>query len=187
MSEHKSLQVNTFSTTRRKVMVDAAVALGGLALSSAAFSEAKESISHSEESIQQEASFKADRKRVYDALLDTKQFDQVMRLSAAMKSGMPLGAKPTQISREVGGAFVIFGGHIEGRQIELVANTRIVQAWRVATWDAGLFSIARFDLVAQGAGTKMVFEHTSFPKGQAEHLAEGWKSNYWEPLEKYLA
>jgi hypothetical protein len=46
---------------------------------------------------------------------------------------------------------------------------------------------ARFDLVAQGAGTKILFDHTGFPKGQGEHLAEGWQANYWSPLQKYLA
>ena len=28
----------------------------------------------------------------------------------------------------------------------------------------------------------------AFPMaGQREHLAAGWKANYWEPLEKFLA
>jgi activator of HSP90 ATPase len=173
--------------TRRRVLADTAVALGGLALTRAVFAETKVSVSRVAESIHQEVSFKENRKRIYEALIDAKQFDKVMRLSAAMQSGMPLGAKPTQISRENGGGFVVFGGHIEGRQIELIPNERIVQAWRVVTWDAGLFSIARFVFIEQGAGTKIVFDHSGFPIGQADHLAEGWKSNYWEPLEKYLA
>ena len=122
-----------------------------------------------------------------DALSDTKQFNNVTQLSAAMQSGMPPGAAPTQISREAGGAFALFGGHIVGRHIELVPNERIVQAWRVATWDPGVYSIAKFALVEQGSGTKLVFDHGGFPKGQGEHLAAGWKANYWEPLEKFLA
>jgi hypothetical protein len=40
--------------------------------------------------------------------------------------------------------------------------------------------------VEQVAGTKIVFDHAGFPRGKAEHLAEGWKMNYWEPLEKFL-
>jgi len=123
---------------------------------------------------------------VYAALTDAKQFDQVTRLSAAMQGGMPPGAKPTQITATPGSEFVLFGGHITGRQIELVPNERIVQAWRAANWDAGIYSIARFELAEQGTETKLVFEHTGFPKGQGEHLAQGWKENYWEPLEKFL-
>jgi len=59
-----------------------------------------------------------------DALSDTKQFNNVTQLSTAMQSGMPPGAAPTQISREAGGAFSLFGGHIVGRHIELVPNER---------------------------------------------------------------
>jgi activator of HSP90 ATPase len=174
--------------TRRQVIAGVAMALGGLGLGLAeAWAETKEEISHTEESIHQETVFKANRKRVYEALMDSKQFNKITLLGAAMKSGMPPGAAPTEISREAGGAFTVFGGHIVGRQVELVPNGRIVQAWRVVDWSAGFYSIAKLELVEQGSGTKIVFDHTGFPKGQADHLAEGWKANYWEPLEKFLA
>jgi activator of HSP90 ATPase len=186
MNTRNALNIDTHSLTRRRVITEAVVALGGFALGTAAFAQNKESVSHSDESIHQETYFKANRKRVYEALIDAKQFGKVMQLSAAMQSGMPPGAEPTQISHENGGTFVVFGGHIEGRQIELVPNERIVQAWRVVTWETGLFSIARFVLVEQSAGTKLIFDHTGFPNGQAEHLAEGWRTNYWEPLAKFL-
>jgi activator of HSP90 ATPase len=148
--------------------------------------ESEEEISHTAESIHQETSFKASRKRVYEALTDTKQFDKVIHLSDDMKSMAP-GATPTEISREVGGAFALFGGHIIGRQVELVPNEQIVQAWRVEGWEPGVYSIARFELTEQGSGTRIIFDHTGFPKGLAEHLAAGWKAHYWEPLEKFLA
>ena len=73
-----------------------------------------------------------------------------------------------------------------GRHVELVPNERIVQAWRVVTWDPGVYSIAKFELKEQGSETRLVFDHTGFPNGKAEHLADGWKQNYWEPLRKYL-
>jgi activator of HSP90 ATPase len=95
--------------------------------------------------------------------------------------------KPTEISQHVGGAFALFGGYITGRQIELVPDELIVQAWRVGSWDRGVYSIARFELIAQGASTKIIFDHTGFPKGQAERLASGWQEHYWDPLVKYLS
>jgi uncharacterized protein YndB with AHSA1/START domain len=163
------------------------ITLGGLALSSArAWAVAEEEISHTAEAIHQEPVFKASRKRVYEALTDAKQFDRVVQLSAAMKDGMAPGAKATEIGREAGGTFSLFGGYVTGRQIELVPNERIVQVWRAGSWAPGAYSLARFDLVEQGSGSKIVFDHTGFPKGTAEHLAAGWKMNYWEPLEKFL-
>ena len=174
---------------RRQIIAGAAVALGSLAIGSvSAFARATaDEISHSAESIHMEPVFKASTKRVYEALTDAKQFDKVTRLSDAMKGGMPPAAEPTAIKPEAGSAFALFGGYVTGRQIEIVPNQRIVQAWRAGSWDPGSYSIARFTIVEQGSGTKIVFDHLGFPVGQAEHLADGWKVNYWEPLAKFLA
>jgi activator of HSP90 ATPase len=117
--------------------------------------------------------------------MDTKQFDKITQLSGAMQS-MHLGSTPTEISPEAGGAFTLFGGHITGRNVELVPSQLIVQAWRAGNWDAGIYSIARFELVAQGSGTKIGFDHTGFPNGEAKSLASGWKAHYWEPLGKLV-
>ena len=137
-------------------------------------------MSHNAEAIHQEIAFEATPARIYRALTDAKEF------SAATKFSMVPKAAPAQIATAVGGEFVLFDGHILGRHIELVANQRLVQAWRTADWPAGIFSIARFELRPRGAGTTMVFDHTGFPAGQGQHLAEGWHANYWEPLKKYL-
>jgi activator of HSP90 ATPase len=185
-SEKTSALVST--PTRRQVIAGLAVAFGGLGLGSAmGWAEVEEDVSHTAEAIHQEPVFKASRKRIYEVLTDAKQFDKVIQMSGAVKTGMVKGTKPAEISREVGGAFALFGGYIFGRQLELVPNERIVQAWRVGSWEPGIFSIARFELVEQRSGTKIVFDHMAFPKGDGEHLAAGWKMNYWEPMEKLLA
>jgi uncharacterized protein YndB with AHSA1/START domain len=175
------------SPVRRLVITGGALAIGCLAMrSSPAVADADDSVSHSAESIHQEPSFKASRQRVYEALTNTKQFDKVTELSGVTKS-MSQMKKPTKISQQVGGAFTLFGGYIVGRQIELVPNELIVQAWRAGGWDRGVYSIVRFELTEQGAGTKILFDHTGFPKGQAEHLASGWGAQYWGPLKKFLS
>lgn len=188
MAERKSSNTFTNAPTRRELIVGITAAFGGAALGSTKlWAQAQEEISHTAEAIHQEPVFKASRKRVYEVLTDAKQFDKVIQMSGAVKTGMVKGTKPAEISREVGGAFALFGGYIFGRQLELVPNERIVQAWRVGSWEPGIFSIARFELVEQGSGTRIVFDHMAFPKGDAEHLAAGWKMNYWEPMEKFLA
>ena len=164
-------------------------ALGGLALvSRRGWAAPEEEGVRAAQSIHQEVELQATRKRVYDALTDSEQFAGVQSLSEAMRQGgMSLGAKPPEISRDAGGAFALFGGYIVGRQIELVPNERIVQAWRAAGWPAGIFSIARFELVEKGSSTRIIFDHGGFPAGQGEHLARGWNANYWEPLAKFLS
>lgn len=123
-------------------------------------------ISSACEVIHQEIGFKAIRKRVYEALTDPNQFNKVVLLSAAMQSGMAPAGKPVEMSPEAGGAFSAFGGYITGRNVELVPNERIVQAWRAASWGPGQYSIARFEFTEQGSGTKLVFDHAGFPPGQ---------------------
>jgi activator of HSP90 ATPase len=124
-------------------------------------------------SLHQEVDFEAPPERIYTALLSAKQFAAFTNASA-------------EIDPVAGGAFKLFGAVIEGRNIELVPNRRIVQAWRPAYWPAGEYSVVRFELVARGAGTRVVLDHSGFTEDKWEHLNQGWTSNYWEPLHKYL-
>jgi activator of HSP90 ATPase len=188
MNKRTKLASPACEPTRRQAIVNVAMAISGFALvSSYAWAQANEEISHSVESIHQEVVFNASRKRVYDALTDAKQFGQVVQLSDAMKARMTPGVPPAQISPEVGGAFSLFVGIIVGRHIELVPSERIVQAWRPVYWKPGVYSIVKFELSASGAGTKLVLDHKAFPEGEAKTLLDGWNKNYWEPLAKYLA
>jgi activator of HSP90 ATPase len=188
MNDTRKLAALIQGPTRRQMLAGATATLAGVVIRSGdALARTEEGVSRTAESIHQEPVFNANPSRLFEVLTDAKQFDRVTELSAAMQSGMSLGNKPTQISREEGGPLTLFGGHIVGRHLELVPNERIVQAWRVVTWNLGVYSIARFELTKQGSGTKLVFDHLGFPDGKGQHLAEGWRTNYWEPLEKYLA
>ena len=163
-----------------------AIGLAGVALrfsggaSHQSASRGSEEISHTAETIHQEVFFKVSLKRVYEALTDARQFTKVTKFSTVKN------APPAEISRDVGGAFTCFGGVISGRHVELTPNVRVVQAWRDADWGAGVYSIAKFELQAQGDGTRIIFDHTGFPNGEGKDLAAGWKANYWEPLTKYF-
>ena len=160
-------------------------AAGATAARAASAPHQDEGLSFAAEAIHQDIVFEAPRARVYAALTDAAQFDAVTRLSDAAKS-MRLNAAPTQI--DPGGAFVLFGDYILGRTVELVPDTRLVQAWREKTWSEGVFSIVRFALNdAAGGGTKLIFDHTGFPAGAGHHLTIGWYENYWEPMRKYLS
>jgi uncharacterized protein YndB with AHSA1/START domain len=188
MNDETNLAALANEPTRRQAIVGVAMAFSGLALvSTQARAAAEDEVSHTAESIHQEVVFKASRKRVYEALTDSKQFERVVQLSDAMKTRISPGAPPTQISPEVGGAFSTFGGIIVGRNIELVPNERIVQAWRPAYWKPGVYSIVKFELTDSGSDTKLVLDHRGFPDGDGKSLLDGWNKNYWKPLAKYLA
>jgi activator of HSP90 ATPase len=156
-------------TTRRRFCIRL---LATPALGLAVLDSPDDGISRAAESIHQTVTLAAAPARVYQALLDGKQF-------AAITGGLAAEIDPRE-----GGAFSLFGQQITGRTIQLVPNVRIVQAWRSGGWKLGEYSIARFELVADGGGTKIVFDHTGFPVGQADHLADGWKSHYWVALQR---
>jgi activator of HSP90 ATPase len=175
--------MNLSRSTRRDFVVRSAAILPALGMATDALGlprpqTDRNGISHTCESIHQEIVFKATRKRIYEALTEENRFGQV--------TDFIMKGAAAAISPEVGGAFSIFGGVILGRHIELVPYERIVQAWREKDWPAGVYSIVKFQLEAPGAETKLVFDHTGFPQGASVHLAPGWWSHYWEPLQKYL-
>jgi activator of HSP90 ATPase len=125
-------------------------------------------------SLHQEIELNAAPERIFDVLLDSKQF--------AAFTGLPATIDPNP-----GGAFNTFGGLIEGRNVELIPSRRIVQAWRPTHWDPGVYSIVHFELKAASSGTALVLDHTGFPEGEFDHLDSGWATHYWDPLKKYLA
>lgn len=125
-------------------------------------------------SIHYEIDFHPSPQRLYEAILDQKQF--------AAFSGLVATIDPTP-----GGAFSMFGGLIVGRNVELVANQRIVQAWRPTHWDAGVYSVVHFEFKPRAAEATLIFDHTGFPAGEYDSLDWGWHHHYWEPLKKFFA
>ena len=126
------------SPTRRQFLTGSVVALSGAAIYPvAAMGEEHDEITRSSESIHQERLFNAGPTRIYDALTVTQQFDKIIQLSGVMQTpALATTRTPTDISRSAGGAFALFGGYITGRQIELVPNELIVQAWRVSSLES---------------------------------------------------
>ena len=162
------------------------VALRPMRWEGAARPLSSEEVTYTSEAIHQEVTFQATPQRVYAALTEPRRFGRVVELSGAM-AGTPPGTATALISSTLGGTFALFGGQIVGRHLELVPGERLVQGWRVAGWQPGIFSIARFELSAERSGTHLTFDHTGFPKGDGKALASGWTEHYWQPLAKYLA
>jgi len=182
MFKKDSPSLLALSTTRRQMIARAAIAVGGLATGLAARGKAQQqtmketpgtAANQARTSLHLDFSLRASPQRVYEALLDSKQF--------AALSGLP-----AEIDPKPGGAFSMFGGQIVGRNVELVPNQRIVQAWRPTHLDPGTYSIVKFDLKTDGSGSVFSVDHKGFPEGDFDHLTDGWKSHYGEPLKKFF-
>jgi activator of HSP90 ATPase len=123
--------------------------------------------------LREEEGFAVPPHRVYQALLDEKQFSAF--------TGAPAKIDPSE-----GGAMSLFGGAIMARNVELVPDRRIVQAWRDPAWPPGVYSMLKFELTAKGTGTHLVLDQTGFPAGQFSDLDSGWHEHYLAPMKKYF-
>lgn len=182
MSDRKNPPAVADAVTRRHVMAGIAITFGSLVVGSRALGGTQPATketpstatSQTRTSLHYEVDFKASPQRIYEVLLDSKQF-------------AALTGRPAEIDPKEGGAFSMFEGLIVGRNVELIPNQRIVQAWRPTHWNPGIYSIVKFEFREQDSQTRLVLDHTGFPEGESDHLDSGWKGHYLDPLAKFLA
>ena len=125
--------------------------------------------------VHQEIDYDASPEDIYAILTDPNKFSEMT------------GGAPAEIDPTTGGAFSLFGGVIVGVNVECSPGQRLVQAWRPTNWEAGVYSMVRFELVAQDGGTRVVLDHTGYPEDEGEHLEKGWHDNYWDPMRNLLS
>ncbi len=123
--------------------------------------------------IRQSVTFKASPHEVYEVLMDSKKHAALVGSNAS-------------ISRKVGGKFKIYGGEIEGENLELIPDRKIVQSWRYSNWPEGQYSKAAFSLKEVAGGTRLTFNQTGVPEQFYEDISQGWRDYYWEPMKAML-
>lgn len=121
--------------------------------------------------IRQIVNFRATPHDVYEALMDSKKHSKFT------------GAKAS-ISREVGGNINAYGGYIEGVNVKLVPDKKIVQKWRGSDWPDEYYSTATFELTKSGKGTKLIFMQTGVPEEHCELINKGWVEHYWDKMKE---
>ena len=125
--------------------------------------------------IHQEVTIDASPAAVYGILTNATDFAKMT------------GGRAAEIAREAGGPISMFGGDIRGRNVELVPGRRVVQAWRSQSWPEGVYSIVRFELIAEAKGTTLIFDQSGHPEEAQQMLEGGWHQMYWKPMNAMLA
>lgn len=123
--------------------------------------------------IRQSATFKTGAHDVYEVLMDSRQHSRFTGDKAS-------------ISRKVGGKFTAYGGYIEGVNLELVPDRKIVQSWRGSDWPEGHYSTVTFSLQAVRSGTRLTFRQTGVPGEFYDGISQGWRDYYWKPMKQML-
>ncbi|MFZ4621299.1 MAG: SRPBCC domain-containing protein [Bacteroidota bacterium] len=123
--------------------------------------------------IKQKVAFLASAHDVYEALMDSKKH-------ASFTGGA------AKISRKVGGSFSVFDGYAVGKNIELIEDQKIVQAWRASDWEEGVISEVSFILHHTKSGCNLEFTHKGVPSEQFTSIKQGWVDFYWIPMKELL-
>jgi len=97
-----------------------------------------------------------------------------------------LSGQPAKMSSRVGGKWSV-GHDLEGKNVKLTKDKRIVQTWRANNWPKGKYSKATFALSKAAGGTKITFTQTGVPGEFYKETNSGWKAYYWDPLKKAFA
>ena len=124
--------------------------------------------------IRQEITLNAAPDEVFAALTQSARFSEVT-------------GQPAEIDAADGGAFSRFGDQVTGRIIEMVPGRRLVEAWRVAPWPEGKYSVVSFDVSPHASGTRLVLEQDGYPEDNRDHLESGWRKMYLQPLADFFA
>ena len=90
-------------------------------------------------------------------------------------------------SSEIEGSFQAWGGYIEGRNLELEPNKRIVQAWRTSEFsESEPDSRVEISLKMNGDDTEVTIMHTDLPEHGMQYL-QGWADFYFAPMIAYFS
>jgi len=123
--------------------------------------------------IRQSVTFKASPHEVYEALMDSNKHSKFT-------------GSEVQMSHKVGSKFSVYGGDIQGVNLELVPDQKIVQSWRYSDWPKGHYSEATFSLKEVPGGTRLTFTQTGVPEEFYDDISQGWRDYYWEPMKEML-
>lgn len=94
------------------------------------------------------------------------------------------GAK---VSSKVGGKFTAWDGYINGKNLELKANKKIVQSWRTSEFPENApDSTLEISFEEKNGKTKLNLYHHNLQRGDAKKYRSGWKDFYFEPMKQYF-
>jgi activator of HSP90 ATPase len=107
---------------------------------------------------------------IYETIMDSKKHSR-------------LSGSRTTVGRRVGGPFRV-GRDLEGKNLALVKDKKIVQSWRSNDWPKGHYSRATFSLARTTGGTRITFRQSGVPDKHYRSITSGWREYYWEPLKE---
>ncbi len=88
-----------------------------------------------------------------------------------------------EMSTEPGSEFCLWDGDISGKNLEFIANHKIVQQWHFDGQEEA--SIVTIKLHPHKAGTSAELIHTNIPDESYDEMLQGWAEMYFGALEEF--
>ena len=113
---------------------------------------------------------KVSEKRFYEALTHPAMVSQ-------------WSGAPAQMSEEVGAAFSLWGGSIEGLNSKVTSNV-LEQQWKERSWKGYSNVLLEWETATDGLEVSLI--HTDIPDGSFKNIKRGWDEHYMNPLITWL-
>ena len=123
--------------------------------------------------IKQSVIFSATPHEVFEMLMDSRKHSAFTGATAV-------------ISRKVGGKISAYDGYIEGKNLKIITDKKIVQKWRGSDWDEGVLSTVTFALKPSGKGCALSFTQEGVPDSEFKAISDGWKEHYWDKMKNAI-
>ena len=111
------------------------------------------------------------KNQVWEALVDPEIIDK-------------WGGGPAIMGSKIGFHFMLWGGDIYGKNIEVENENKLVQEWFSGNWQKP--SIVTFTLKNDDKGTILELEQVNVPEDDASDIDQGWDEYYINPMKKFL-
>ena len=119
--------------------------------------------------VSQVVNFSASPMDLFECLTD------INRIEAWSRCAAELSAVP-------GGLFNLLNGRISGKFQELIPGEKIVQKWRLNSWDADHYSKVSITIAPSDTGSTLTVTQSSIPSGHHSSMSENWSRFYWWPI-----
>jgi hypothetical protein len=92
------------------------------------------------------------------------------------------------LSGKVCGAWSAHGGSIGGKNLLIVPDKQIVQAWRARFWKKRRVLHPNHDMTFEKAADGVIVElvHVGVPQHDQKGVRNGWSKYHWKLWQKYL-
>lgn len=117
---------------------------------------------------------------VYHTVYYQKPPEEVWKMFTQPKSWT---GKECDFSEKAGGKFTYYDNIIEGTNLYIQTNKRLLQSWRQNDWPSGKSSTVRINIEPDGNnGTQLILLQQDIPPSFIKKTDELWNSLFWKPM-----